>query len=526
MADRNWHLWVFLFFILASTVLKYPFWGVLSYGEHHWWSANALNFASNWWDEGYLALKGALYTQAASVEFALPESRSTYPMLSSFFVLPIFWISKTLGLFPAIWMLNALSFILHGIFAYLTGALSYLLLGTYKEKYRRLAFLITAFSVLFSYKLLYLYSAVYWSDQLVMPIVAGILYCELLLKEKSTRLLVCQQVLIFLACLADTYGVIFSLLLFSYHIFSRDKKRSLQVFYPTALAIVLSVFYVSRLGPWELIKGQVLSEFGMRLEKDMTVADLFSGIFFKHLGFYILGFLLSLGFAEYLQRKKMLTSKMLILLFLPPVLYSLICANKSYKIEFSVIKFYLPIYVCLFGLLPAILYSYSDSLAKKKKNEKWLIKFFVVFPALLTIFLLSINYNLLLKNNTKDMDLVNRLQWIKSVSQPEQVIFSNNLTVNFFPPQGNYYLRKPVWRFGGSVGLLTWQRIFYDAVDYPLLWLEKNTKNSPECVELYLRNGAKEVSQYEDLRAFLFKSVKAFGAIPKDRLEKCLKAFK
>jgi len=525
VAKRDWHLWGFFLLLIISVLLKYPLWGVLSYGEHHWWSAHSLNFATNWVDEGYFYLKGMLYTQAASVEFSDAASRSVDHMTSSFFVLPLFWLSKLSGLVPSVWMVNLVSCVLHAVLAYLSGLLAYWILGDFKEKHRRIAFVATAFAVLFSYKVFYLYSVVYWSDHLVLPVIAGIICLEFLIhpKDKSYNLLTYQQMLILGACLVDPYGFIFSLVLFSYFVFHRDLKRSLQVIYPIGLALVITAFYVSNLGPWALIKDQVLGEIGMRLTKDTTVGDLFAGIFLRHLGFYALGFLLSFGLAEYLQRKKFLSSKMMLLFFAPPIIYAFVYANKSLSIEFSALKFYFPVLIFLFGILPACIISYADTLAKKKKNEKSVAYVLATLPALLTLVLLGFHYRGFLTENQRDMEQVRRLQWIRSLSQPEQVIFSNEITVNFLPPQGNFYLRKPIWRFGGRVGLTTWQRIFNDAVDYPLLWLEVESKNTPHCSRSYLAHGAQKLGAYENIQAYLFSSVKSFGTLSAQDLELCLK---
>ncbi len=525
MAKRDWHLWGFFLLFIISILLKFPLWGILSYGEHHWWSAHSLNFATNWIDEGYFYLRGMLYTQAASVEFAEAASRSVEHLTTSVFVLPIFWIAKILGMQPSMWMVNFLDCVLHAVLAYLSATLAYWILIDFKEKHRRIAFLATAFAVLFSYKVFYLYSVVYWSDHLVLPLIAGILYLEFLIhpKDKSYKLLTYQQLLILAACLVDSYGFIFSLVLFSYFVFHRDLKRSLQVIYPVGLALVLTVFYVAGLGPWALVKGQVLSEIGLRLTKETGVGDLFAGVFLKHLGFYALGFLLSFGLAEYLQRKKILSSKMMLLFFAPPVIYAFVYANKSLSVEFSALKFYFPILIFFFGILPACIVSYVDALPKKKKNEKSLGFALAALPVVLTLVLLAVNYSGFLIENKKDMERVRLLQWIRSLSQPEQVIFSNELTVNFLPPQGTYFLRKPVWRFGGRVGVTTWQRIFHDAVDYPLLWLEVESKNTPHCIQSYLAKGAQKLGGYENIQAFLFGSVKTFASLSNQDLELCLK---
>lgn len=525
MAKRDWHLWGFLLLLVFSALLKYPFWGVLSYGEHHWWSAYAINFAANWVDEGYLSLKGLTYLQAASSEFLEPASRALHHLTSTFFVLPIFWIAKVTGSFPSIWMVNLLGFVLHAALAYLSAALAYSVLSDFKEKYRRIAFLSTAISVLFTYKIFYLYSVVYWADHIVLIFIAGILYCEFLIhpKNKVYTLHTYQQILILCACLLDHYGFVFSLVLFSYFVYQRDLKRSLQTLYPIALASVITAFYLSNLGSWDFVKAHLLGEIGLRLGKNMTIGDLFAGVFTKHLGFYAFGFLLAFGFAEYLQRKKILTSKLMFLFFAPPVIYAFLYANKSLSIEFSALKFYFPTLIFIGGVFPACLLSYIQALPKKKKIEKRVGYAIAAFPVALTLALLGAHYNKLLKENLKDIEEVRRLQWIKSVSKPEQVIFSNDIMLSYLPPQGTYYLRKPIWRFAGRVGLTTWQRIFNDSLDYPLLWLEVDSENTAKCIPYYLAAGAQKVGSYKNIQAFLFLSVKSFSKIPASQLELCIK---
>ncbi|MEZ4815591.1 MAG: hypothetical protein R3A80_10360 [Bdellovibrionota bacterium] len=524
MAKYKWHLWGFCFLVILSVVLRYPLWNKLNYADLHWWSADVLNFSGSWFEEGYSYLRGVLYNQPATVEFADTLGRSAFYTFNFAFILPVFWISKLMNEFPNIQMINGFSFLLHVSFAYLAGMLAYNFIKDSKENLRRMAFLMTAFATLFCTQVFLFYSVTYWSDLLVMPLICGIFLIDqyIHVKDKSLKLLYWQQLIVFLACLADPYGIIFSCTLAAYYLVKKDFKRSAYLGVPILIALMIDVNYVSKIGNWALIKGQVLSELGVTLTPDLTLGSFFSGIFVKHLGFYALGFLLSFGIAEALHRRKLFLSKNLILLFVPPILYAFVFANKSLSSSFSALKFYLPVFVCFFGILPAFLFLQSSEMPKKKKREKTLFASLSFLPVVLVATVFAFSYPQLLSENVKDLDMVKRLQWIREITRPEQVIFSNQIALNYYPPQGMYYLRKPIWRFGGATGLKTWKFVFKEAVDYPLLWLEKKSVNSADCIRLYRENAAQDVASYEDIDAYLFPSVSAFLSIPADKIEKCL----
>jgi hypothetical protein len=135
---------------------------------------------------------------------------------------------------------------------------------------------------------------------------------------------------------------------------------------------------------------------------------------------------------------------------------------------------------------------------------------------------LAFQYKNLLTKNSYNLQEWSRLQWIKSISEPEEVLFSNEYAINYFPAQGPYLLRKSVWTFGGEIGLNAWTKIFRDAVDYPLLWIEKKVPATEACAALYLKEGAVEKASSAEARAFLFPSVKKFSEIKDPNFEKCL----
>lgn len=524
MNQKNWHLWVFAFLVIVACALRYPFWGVLSYSQLQGWSAQSLNFAANWVDEGYFFLKGMLYHQAASIEFLDPASRVAYYTPSSFFVLPVYWLSKLSGFPPHICVVNFFSLVLQLFLAYGVGALSYTLLEDFKEKHRKIAFLGSAIFILFAPKIFISYTLSYWSDLLVLPFIVYTIFIELLLKkrQKNYQLSTYQQILIFLACLSDIYGFVFSLTLLGYHSFKKDWKRVGAVAIPLVFALSITIFHISKMGQWSFVRTHVFGEFGMRFGYEMSLGSILSGIFVKHLGILAFVFLLSFGIAEYLQRKKMLASKFLLLFFLSPILYTLLMAAKSMNNELSALKYYIPAAVFFFGVLPALFFSYADGLAKKKAEEKYLFKGLSCVPAVLVIVLLAMNYPSYLESKKFYETEAKQVNWLRSITQPEQILFSNYLLLNFSPPQSAFLLRKPIWKFNDSENLQRWKSIFRDVADYPLLWLDKVGAKGESCAKIYKEFGGQSISSHEGIDAFLFPSVEKFVSIPEKKLNECI----
>ncbi len=500
--------------------------GVISYDKNHWVSSSALNYASSWYEDGFFRLKGLLYDQAGSVEFSEPESRALQISVTPLFVLPLFVMAKLTGVPPNPWMLNLWNFILHGLAAYFIALLAYRIKPDLKENYRRIAFVSASFCCLFSYQLLYFFSGVYWTDQFLLPVIAAILLCELDLETPQKtqqslpfKVLPVQQLLILLAVLCDGYGLLFALLMLIYFAAQKNFSRALAVFYPLALGCVGLVGYFSLIGKWTLIQNYFVAGLGMSGAGSGAMAASF---FTEHLHVYALFFLIAFAVAERLQSQKKMSFKLLMFFFAAPLVYTFLFANLSSRYEFSVLKFYIPILVFCFALLPAELLAYADGLIKRKKPEKKLFLAAVALPALFSILLLGVNYEKLRKQNSTNMSEVETLKWVRSIAQPEQVIFSNELYYNYEPPQGHYILRKNIWIFGRRLDLETWRNVFRDAGDYPLLWIEKKAPLSTECAAIYLSEGAKEFSTYQDLTAYLFPSVKNFVAIKNPKFEQCL----
>jgi hypothetical protein len=190
--------------------------------------------------------------------------------------------------------------------------------------------------------------------------------------------------------------------------------------------------------------------------------------------------------------------------------------------ESAVLKFYLPIAVFLFGVFPARLWSFGDLLPKKKAQNKNLYLAGAALPSILVVVLFALSYTALQAKNNKGRGEIDRIVWLKRISKPEDIIFSNKLVMHDFPPHAPYLLRKPVWNFMNLSTLQHWRMAFGDAMDYPMLWIEKALPGTPECVKLYEKEGGKEVSQFEDLRAFQFPSAKHFIDIKDPRLDRCL----
>jgi hypothetical protein len=515
--EKDWHLWGFFGLLLLSLAVRYPLLGTLNFGHYHEMSASVLNYAGNWFDEGYSQLHGMLYNQPRASEFGEINSRDVYRTQYSLFVLPVYFIAKLSSHFPEPWMINLWNFILHGFTALLVGLLAYGFTYELKEKYRRWAFLSASFCCLFSSQLLYFFSAVYWSDQFALPLIAAVLLLEQRIDAapKQLKLVSIQQVLIGLAVLSSWYGLVFGIFLLGYNLVRKNWVRVVHVATGVGLACLIIGSYFYRVRAWGLMKIYILDALSFTgNDGDKTKGQMLNYIFVDHLGLFSLLFVFAFFIAYQMQEKKRFPFKYIVMFFIAPLVFTYFFLQGTYTDEFTVLKFYIPILVFFAGVFPVQIW------AGAKKNN--LFKAAAFAPAAITVAFLAYNYNSLLMKNNFGRSEMERLQWIKRISQPEQVLFSNEIYINIVPSQGPYVLRKNIWTFNDVQGLTIWKNIFRDSNDYPMLWLEKRNANTDACIPFYKKLGATEVSKYEDIQAFLFSSIRVFAESKDPQLAKCL----
>lgn len=512
MIKKNWHFVVFAAFVFIVIALKWSFFGELTFSKLHWWNAQVLNYATAWYNEGFFFLKGALYDQAATVEFSDKASRVTNTQVFPLLVFPVFIVSKLFFTAPNPWMLSLFSTLLHLIFAFFSGSIAEKLMSDFKDFYRRVAFVCAAASALFIDVLFNMFTASYWTDHLCIVFILIAIWAEFKVspKKKDIGWVFVQQICLILAALSDHYGLVFLILSLVYSLVKKEiwKVKALKSSLLIAGLCFLSYYHYSS-SLLEVYSSAFLG-LGYTTLNTKSFQEIISAIFISHLGFYALLFLLAFGVSEYLHRKKIVDLKFLIYFFLSPIVFSLLFADKAAQISFSSFKFFAPICVFFFGVGPALLLNYATSLKLKQKFLKNALYGLVLVVFCLPFYGLMKNYSLYLAQNNIKNEEYQILNWIKEHSNPENVIMSNFYKLNYYPPQGNYLIKKPVWQFGSFQGFDGWRKIFADTLDYPLLWLEKPKVNSEQCKPIYYNLGAKKVSEFQGIEAFLFPNLRAF----------------
>ena len=289
---------VVLLFLIALSLFAYtvelrrPWFGTTGAIES-WFSSGTLMFAKNWYREGILHLKFALYQYPRSVEFPTLESRNVYTSYPPGSVIPIYLIGKLLGHEPTLATVMNYNLLNHFLIAFLL-ALTILVLAR-QFRYNDFdapvsyfdAFILALIPILLELLTpapIYHHIMGYFGDQAVMLLFAAYVFLEVLrdsVSERTRRLLSFVQALIAFAGVLTDYLFVFVALCVYLKRLARGEigkrpgaflTKSISFWFSFALGGILFVIQLAYLNGFENINMKFRQQTGMARGKFLALS--------------------------------------------------------------------------------------------------------------------------------------------------------------------------------------------------------------------------------------------------------------
>ncbi len=247
-------------FFIYTVHIRQPWFGAMALENHHVATAASVQFAQYWYNESPLDLKFGMFYNPPSIEFPTLASRNVYISFSPVaIVVPIYLISKIMHHEPTVEMAMAYNLANHFFLSLFLSWIAFFFC-VFSRLPLLTSLIFAVIPVVISQLMpmpLFFYQNVYWSDQVVLPLIALFILIELLrdniLDGKKNKLInVSQALLLFLGVLVDWLFVIFAVVVFLKRVFHDDawssKKRFFTIFFkywwPAAFAMTIYFFQV------------------------------------------------------------------------------------------------------------------------------------------------------------------------------------------------------------------------------------------------------------------------------------------
>lgn len=357
---------------LLSVVLRSPYLGKLSDGHHQVLTGSTAKFVQNWIEDGPINDQFLFIENPNSIEFGTLQSRGIYPSYPIGSALPIYALAKLLPSISIIKLIHFYSLANHLAISLVAFLIVYLSLKKDLPNYEVKKYaLLAGISYIFMSKPFYWHSVVYFADQAAILPFAIILLLELKVrnnKNQSPLILIIQSILILFMLNIDYLAIPLSMIIFIFRLIDRVNIKglkkpgryilfnTLQIFLPIFIGVLIFYYQLNSNNLTNAIIEKFLYRAG--LNKDgLFYIDKYGYIsIINHIGLktsvIMFATFVALTFGYIKTRKTK---------FLIPLIGFIVCTtqiillrNHSIIHDFSVLKFFFPFSIGLFGIILSI----------------------------------------------------------------------------------------------------------------------------------------------------------------------------
>ncbi|MCF8339964.1 MAG: hypothetical protein K9I82_03230 [Chitinophagaceae bacterium] len=432
-------------------------------------------FTNNWINQNPFHINFALYEKPFSVESV--KNQSLYISYPPGSIVPIYILCKVFNTKATPKLIMAYNMFNHLLISLLLSFLTLLLIKDLDYNWigKLILSLISGLSYLYFKALLIWHQIIYFADTAVLPLFFLVIFLELFKDKyptnKHTRKLnIFQSFIIICGTLTDWLFIPLLLCMYIKRLLNNQIrtnsikiffKETLNFFLPAIISFLLFCYQLTALNGWKLLENRFLSRISKKeviiLEKSikhtfwvkhiMKFSDGYLIMFFALLSLFVI---ITFNIIKNKIKKDVifknknetpLIFNILLISFIPCILYNFIVKNHADIHPFSVAKFGIIFSLTISLIIPLLINDFFNS-PKISQNHIWLKinsyikKLYPFIGILLSIYLIQISRSIKIINRYQENDTLQKIGYfIKKNTNFYSTIFSDSYVQYQNPPQ-------------------------------------------------------------------------------------------